>query len=514
VLAEWFGYVISGRLDLHKILLMVGPTRGGKGAIARILTALVGRANVAGPTLNSLGGEFGLAPLIGKSLAVISDARFVGKNSNIVVERLLSISGEDCLTVNRKYREQWTGKLPSRIHVISNELPKLGDASTAIVGRIVLLPLALSWLGKEDHSLEPSLHTELPGILNWSLDGLERLTENGNRFTRLSTAEEAIVTLRDLASPVAAFVRERCERGLGKEIVIDDLYSAYKGWCEDNGHAKSTKQTFGRDLRAVVPSVRSHRPRDGADRQRRYIGIALRMGDEPPPADDRDDLFEVGATLQKTADRVDQPPRPARSSSHGPHGPRSAAMYAAPTSRSDDLPYRGPPVEVPNLGPDDRDEHGKPLVNGRTAEPPPPDEDRALAELRAEAKRERDWPLPKGFMIDSGEGPQPHKRPPYPAHWKETYRRAWDRLSPQDQKTLADYMSEKFPTPEPGLSERRIRELAEQYQDRAHANYCETGDTRTSECDAWLRAILREEVDLPEHAEIEFKRIMQVVFAA
>jgi phage/plasmid-associated DNA primase len=26
VLGEWFGYVISGRTDLHKILLMVGPT--------------------------------------------------------------------------------------------------------------------------------------------------------------------------------------------------------------------------------------------------------------------------------------------------------------------------------------------------------------------------------------------------------------------------------------------------------------------------------------------------------
>ena len=31
VLAEWFGYVVSGRTDLHKILLMVGPTRGGQG---------------------------------------------------------------------------------------------------------------------------------------------------------------------------------------------------------------------------------------------------------------------------------------------------------------------------------------------------------------------------------------------------------------------------------------------------------------------------------------------------
>jgi putative DNA primase/helicase len=53
VLGQWFGYVISGRTDLHKILLMVGPTRGGKGAIARVLIALVGRRNVAGPTLRA-----------------------------------------------------------------------------------------------------------------------------------------------------------------------------------------------------------------------------------------------------------------------------------------------------------------------------------------------------------------------------------------------------------------------------------------------------------------------------
>lgn len=38
-LQEWFGYVISGRLDLHKILLLVGPTRAGKGVIARVLGA-------------------------------------------------------------------------------------------------------------------------------------------------------------------------------------------------------------------------------------------------------------------------------------------------------------------------------------------------------------------------------------------------------------------------------------------------------------------------------------------
>jgi putative DNA primase/helicase len=275
LLGEWFGYVISGRLDLQKIFLNVGPTRGGKGVIARILTALIGRPNVAGPTLNSLGGEFGLAPLIGKPLAVISDARFAGRDSSPVIERLLSISGEDALTVNRKYKDQWTGKLPCRLHIISNELPKLGDASTAVVWRILLLLTTRSWLGKEDHDLEPALQAEMTGILNWSLDGLARLTNNGGRFTRLPSADEAIIAMRDLASPVAAFVRERCRIDVARDITVEELYVAYRLWCDDNGHVKATKQNFGRDLRAAVPSVRVQRPRDGGPRPRFYTGINI-----------------------------------------------------------------------------------------------------------------------------------------------------------------------------------------------------------------------------------------------
>jgi P4 family phage/plasmid primase-like protien len=254
-LRQWFGYVISGRLDLHKILLLVGPTRAGKGATARILGALVGDENVAGPTLSSLNGDFGLAPLLGKTLAVVSDARLNGRNASVVVERLLSISGEDTLTANRKYREQWTGKLPTRLMLCSNELPQLGDASMAIAGRFVPLFLTRSWLGQEDFQLEQALREELPGILNWSLDGLEQLAAQG-RFTRPPGADEAIVALQDLASPVAAFVRDRCVRGPEHEVPVDELYAAWKTWADDNGHVKLTKQVFGRDLRAAVPGLR------------------------------------------------------------------------------------------------------------------------------------------------------------------------------------------------------------------------------------------------------------------
>ena len=82
-----------------------------------------------GPTLASLGTNFGLSPLLGKPLAIISDARLGDTPTHTVVERLLSITGEDMLTVDRKFRDPWSGKLPTRFVVLSNELPRFKDSS-------------------------------------------------------------------------------------------------------------------------------------------------------------------------------------------------------------------------------------------------------------------------------------------------------------------------------------------------------------------------------------------------
>lgn len=272
-LQEFFGYVVSGRTDLHRILLLVGPTRAGKGVIARILKAMIGVGNCAGPTLASLGTNFGLQPLIGKPLAIISDARLGGPNVHQVVERLLSISGEDHLTIDRKHREAWNGTLPTRFLIISNELPRFGDASGAIARRFVILSLTRSFLGCENTKLTTELLPELPGILNWALLGLERLVAVG-RFTEPATSRDAVIALQDLASPVAAFVREVCERG-PFDVSCKDIYAAWKDWADAAGQRPGTEQTFGRDLRAVIPGLQTIRPRQGDERIRGYRGLRI-----------------------------------------------------------------------------------------------------------------------------------------------------------------------------------------------------------------------------------------------
>lgn len=275
-LQEIFGCLLGGETRHQKMFLLVGPKRSGKGTIARVLRALLGEANVAGPTLSALASQFGLQSLIDRPLAIISDARLSGRvDQAIIVERLLSISGEDVLTVDRKHREPWIGQLPTRLLMLTNELPRLADTSGALASRFVVLTLPRSWYGREDVRLTDELLKELPGILRWALDGFDRLRERGY-FAEPSSSAAAKEELEDLASPVGAFVRECCIVEPGAEVETGALYQRWRRWCEERGRDHpGTEAVFGRDLRACVPGVSRQARRSGPERFRVYAGIRL-----------------------------------------------------------------------------------------------------------------------------------------------------------------------------------------------------------------------------------------------
>jgi putative DNA primase/helicase len=277
LLQEWFGYALTADTSQQKMLLIVGPRRSGKGTIARVLRQLVGEGNVCGPTTSSLAGSFGLQPLIGKLLAIVSDARFVGEGITTVVERLLTISGEDAVSIDRKYVTSVTMKLPTRFMFLTNEFPRLHDASGALAGRFVILQLTESFYGKEDVGLTNRLLKELPGILNWAIKGWRRLRERGH-FVMPSSSADAMRELEELSSPVQAFVREMCVVSAPARVGVNELYDAWRAWCVGEGRLKpSPNQVFGRDLKAAFPHVRRRR---GTHDQRFYEGIGLRR-DEP-----------------------------------------------------------------------------------------------------------------------------------------------------------------------------------------------------------------------------------------
>ena len=281
-LQEWFGYVLTSDTSQQKILLLIGPRRSGKGTIARILSHLLGRANVASPTLAGLKETFGLQSMIGKLLAVISDARLPTSNT-VITERLLSISGEDAQNISRKYKDDWIDKLSARIMMMTNELPAFKDAAGALPGRLIVLRMTTSFFGCEDPQLTARLTEELPGILNWSLDGWARLRERG-RFVQPESGKADVQRMYDSASPISAFIRDCCKLGSDKWIAKTELFNAYRDYMTSNGHRHHPTQIgFGMALSAALPELGEgkvpRKQQNGVEQERRentYVGIDLR----------------------------------------------------------------------------------------------------------------------------------------------------------------------------------------------------------------------------------------------
>ncbi len=275
-LQEWFGYLLTPDTSHHKMLMIVGPPRAGKGTIGRVLTALIGKENCASPALGNLGDRFALADLLDKTVAVFADARLSGRADSVAItEQLLSISGEDARTVELKFKDAMTTTLRTRFVFFSNELPRFGDSSGAIVSRFVFLKLTKTFADNLDLDLLDKLLPELPGILLWAMKGWERLRTR-RAFTVPASAAEMRQDADDIASPVKVWAGECCEPGAEFWESTDDLFKSWEGWCERTGRERpGTREHFVRDVLAAMPTLKRDKKSVGKLRKNGYSGIRL-----------------------------------------------------------------------------------------------------------------------------------------------------------------------------------------------------------------------------------------------
>ena len=113
-------------------------------------------------------------------MAITSDARLGGRaDQQAIAERLLSITGEDAITIDRKFLSAWTGQLQVRFIILSTSSRDLPMPAARSPGASFVLMLTNSFYGREDRRLTDRLLTELPGILNWSIAGWQRLNRRG-----------------------------------------------------------------------------------------------------------------------------------------------------------------------------------------------------------------------------------------------------------------------------------------------------------------------------------------------
>jgi len=276
---RWLGLLLIQNTSYQKIGMYLGRPRSGKGAAARLTTKLIGAGNVASCSSRALAKDsFVLNGFRGKSLVLFADMRVKSDVAEDVLEKFLNISGEDTMGINRKGLSYIYEKLSCRLLIVANLFPDFRDETGALAARLIPFQFNESFKDREDMDLDAKLESELPGILNWALEGLRLLTDEGG-FRLGPVARAMVSSVYHQGAPLAEFIEDMLIVDPEGRVSRQAVYDAYKAWAVFRGNDKPLNNVyFSRHLRATVASIGDSRdaPDANGKRDTLYTGIALK----------------------------------------------------------------------------------------------------------------------------------------------------------------------------------------------------------------------------------------------
>ena len=283
LLQEWFGYNLYRAYPAQKAMLFVGSGSNGKTTLIKILVALLGRENVTAVSLHDLEtNRFAPADLFGKLANIVNE---LPSSALRETKTFKAVTGGDLLRAEKKYREAFTFENYAKLTFATNQLPKVGDDTDAFFRRwlIVSFPFKFSLNPKPGEKLadptlaEKIIQHELPCVLNWAIEGLQRLMRNGWNFSYGKTIEE---TRRDYirkSDPVRAFMQDALELKPDAWVPKPDLYKAYVEYCIENKLPAVTEISFFMALAKYgIDTSKTERKEINGKRVRVLLGVALK----------------------------------------------------------------------------------------------------------------------------------------------------------------------------------------------------------------------------------------------
>lgn len=275
LLRQWFGYLLSGETKQQKALMLVGPARAGKGTLLGVMENMMGEG-ATGLDLSAFSTNFGLSPAIGKGLATVGDARFEIRTDKALIRRILSMVGEDTITVDRKHKDPLNVRLGARLVIATNELPAVIEASNAFSSRFLFLRLTETFLGREDLALRKRILDELPGIVRWALGGLKDLQDAG-RFADTSEGKRLGKEMAEISNPIRVFIEEECALDPVAFVSTSTLHTEYALWAESKRYYIPPENVFARDLNAAFPDsqIRRGQKKAAGKNVRGFWGVRL-----------------------------------------------------------------------------------------------------------------------------------------------------------------------------------------------------------------------------------------------
>lgn len=264
-LHELIGYSLMSHANHEKFVMLIGAGANGKSVLLHVLTALLGRENVAGVQPSEFANKFQRAHLHMKLANVVTEL----KQGEVIADaELKAITSGETTTVENKHAAPFEMCAFATCWFGTNHMPHTRDFSDALFRRATILTFNRTFAPHEqDPYLKDKLTAELPAILTRSMMAYQRAVVSG--FTAPQSSETAKAKWRREADQVALFVEERCKAEPMGSIPIAEIYRHFRNWGADSGvRAIVGKQAFGERLERL--GFQRHRS-DGT----KVLGIAV-----------------------------------------------------------------------------------------------------------------------------------------------------------------------------------------------------------------------------------------------
>lgn len=252
VLQEFHGYVFM-HLKLEKALILYGKGSNGKSVQFEITRALFGQNNVSTKSLGDLVdmdmGNDARAKLKDKLVNFGSEIR--GNIMDVDIFKRL-VSGEP-VAARERYKTSFDLENNCKFIFNANKLPRVGELTEAYFRRFLIIPYN-QFISDEEK--DPELHlkiieNELPGVLNWAIEGLNRLLQK-KQFSYSKVVEESIMEYKKESNSIIHFIDESSlKMSLTNRIPISSLFDKYMQFCRFNDLKSFTKIDFSKTLKSL-----------------------------------------------------------------------------------------------------------------------------------------------------------------------------------------------------------------------------------------------------------------------
>jgi putative DNA primase/helicase len=228
------GYSLSGSVVEQVLFFLYGIGANGKSTALNVVMTLLGglAAKILAESLllsNRDAIPNDIAALTGVRLVVASELTNGRRLNESIVKDL---TGGDPITARFLHQEFFTFHPQFKLWMYGNQKPTITGTDDGIWRRIRLIPFTVQIPEAErDYNLTDKLLTELPGVLNWLLDGWQMYQQDG--LDAPTAVAEATGKYRADNDLLGGFLKDCCIEGEGKAVTSGQLHAAYTKWGGD-----------------------------------------------------------------------------------------------------------------------------------------------------------------------------------------------------------------------------------------------------------------------------------------